>query len=901
MSLSYCKAGKSKSDFHRKSYLLFPAFFFLFFPFFLIGQGSDTLQLIESHYKKGVDLFMEGSYGLAIPLWKKELELKRVFYGEHHLEFGRTNYNLGSAYKNLKIYDQAKKYFENSLSNRLPHFDLEDEKLTSNIINTYKYLGEALMELGDYDQALLLYDAALAKIEENHPAYPGILKYKAQSLEEKKGEYIQKAIELYQESAEIFRKNGRSYEYGKTLCDLGTAYDNNLDSKAAIKNYEQSFSILKSINDYDATYENIIWVASNLGVAYAEIGDYDNAEKTLEEALGIAKDIYGELPIVPDYAAPYSNLGFNYLSKKNYEKALEYYDLSLENIIVGFSGIKNNLSAVEVGGLDFIAPKPDAIDVFSFRAKCLALLGESEEALENYDFIDRIVRELRSEINTESSNLIWVEETRGIFTEAMLLAQEIGESEKAFLFAEKSKAVLLYENLLKEKQNREMNLPDSVQLHLNGLKKELSNFQEELVYAILEEKEKEAAEFRDAIFLKTKELEKYENAINAESGNVKKINLNTENISIDEIKKYSRKENATFLAFHSHEEKLIAFKIKNDDLKVHVYEPNSERKKNITEWVGLISSPLNNNQKNKRAIELGFAVYEDLMMSMQFEEDEKIIIIHDGILQFVPFEALLTEKGNGESFLLKKYRVSYAYSAAVQLQLSSGSGEGLRGNSIVVAPREFKKLPALTSDEPDIVKKILGADLLEKEKATTTGFLENIFSYDLIHLSTHASSGDNDIPQPWIAFRDRKLLLSELYNLNLNTKLMTMSACETAKGEMVEGEGVLSLARGISYVGVPQVITSLWSVNEESTTRIMEAFYRNLKKGTKPSESLRQAKLEYLSQAELSKASPYYWAAFTAIGHDAYQEEGAGGLWLWVFGGGFVLVMLLVYFFRRQK
>ncbi len=151
-------------------------FFFLFFFTSIFCQENDSI-LIDQSYQAGIEFYKKSEYSNAIQYWKKELNLKEKYFGTDHLEVARTNYNLGSAYWQLNMYEQSKTHFNRSLFIRLPHFDLKDKQATTNILNTYKFLGESLKELGDFDQALLIYDASLSKINENHPSFPGLLKY----------------------------------------------------------------------------------------------------------------------------------------------------------------------------------------------------------------------------------------------------------------------------------------------------------------------------------------------------------------------------------------------------------------------------------------------------------------------------------------------------------------------------------------------------------------------------------------------------------------------------------------------------------------------------------------------------------------------------------------------------
>ena len=126
-----------------------------------------------------------------------------------------------------------------------------------------------------------------------------------------------------------------------------------------------------------------------------------------------------------------------------------------------------------------------------------------------------------------------------------------------------------------------------------------------------------------------------------------------------------------------------------------------------------------------------------------------------------------------------------------------------------------------------------------------------------------------------------------------------LSACNTAKGELAKGEGVMSLARGFFYSGANTVVSSLWNANDKSTARVMRDFYKNLSHGETKSKALHLAKQNYIKTQLLSDASPYYWASFVLIG-DTGTIQLANNNWYW-WGGVVLLVVVLIVWFCRKK
>jgi CHAT domain-containing protein len=113
---------------------------------------------------------------------------------------------------------------------------------------------------------------------------------------------------------------------------------------------------------------------------------------------------------------------------------------------------------------------------------------------------------------------------------------------------------------------------------------------------------------------------------------------------------------------------------------------------------------------------------------------------------------------------------------------------------------------------------------------------------------------------------DGWLNTADIYNLSLNARLTVLSACNTGSGNLKKGEGVMSLARGFLYAGCPSIIMTLWEVEDNAGTEIMQSFYQSLKKGRKTDEALRTAKLKYLENANPRTAHPHYWLGYVSIG-----------------------------------
>jgi CHAT domain-containing protein len=142
--------------------------------------------------------------------------------------------------------------------------------------------------------------------------------------------------------------------------------------------------------------------------------------------------------------------------------------------------------------------------------------------------------------------------------------------------------------------------------------------------------------------------------------------------------------------------------------------------------------------------------------------------------------------------------------------------------------------------------------------------------YRIVHFATHGFADDTNSRMSWIALstvdtqgkpRNGFLRLLDIYNLSLSADVVVFSACSTAMGKNIRGEGLVGMVRGFTYAGAARVVAGLWRVDDRSTAELMKRFYRGmLKDGLAPAAALRAAQIE-MSKHELWSA-PYHWAAF---------------------------------------
>lgn len=146
--------------------------------------------------------------------------------------------------------------------------------------------------------------------------------------------------------------------------------------------------------------------------------------------------------------------------------------------------------------------------------------------------------------------------------------------------------------------------------------------------------------------------------------------------------------------------------------------------------------------------------------------------------------------------------------------------------------------------------------------------------YRIVHFATHAIF-NNDSPglsglilstfDEQGRSQDGFVRLHDIYNLDLPAELVVLSACNTALGEQIRGEGLVGIVRGFMYAGSKRVVASLWKVDDLATGELMTRFYRYLlTDNLSPADALRRAQLSMLAEPQWE--NPFYWAGFVLQG-----------------------------------
>ncbi len=382
-----------------------------------------------------------------------------------------------------------------------------------------------------------------------------------------------------------------------------------------------------------------------------------------------------------------------------------------------------------------------------------------------------------------------------------------------------------------------------------------------------------------------------------------------------ELRVQVRRSNEAIIQYFQTEGKLFALLLSRDkqeitELQLNFKELSSQidRLKEFTR-----QRPSGDFKAFSIYIDDAYAVYQQILAPfMTGINADKITIISDGLIQNLPLEALLYEEVIPDNidfknlpYLVRTNEINYASSAALLIANRTNhsnkeygykawapfsdqndntrDAQILRDENLTTLPGASKELKALGSA-------FSGTSFYGTE-ANEESFKENIGNSQIIHIATHGVISDIDPTYSNLLFGDKvekdsiednRLYMFELYSLRLNADLAVLTACNTGSGKLAQGEGTISLARAFKYAGAKSVLMSLWLANDQSTSDIIGDFYRNLADKQGKGEALRNAKLNYLSQADNLASHPFYWSHLILSGDSSsLRSSKFPGILIW--------------------
>jgi CHAT domain-containing protein/Tfp pilus assembly protein PilF len=698
---------------------------------------------------------------------------------------------------------------------------------------------------------------------------------------------------------------------------MGTARHNQLLAtlSSSLGEYENALRYQEKALEEAKRYgivAQIIWATIGLGDIYSELGDLDQAEKfynaakeakdtltmsagSLEASLGLrmgdvtaANKYFSSQGSITGKGISLFRMAYVMMQKEESDSALIFLNeaggsFNLAGNIQGLAKVRILKGKIFIdrgypqkaepvldsalNGTEF----PETIwQAYYQKGRMYERLNQDDKAIESYRNSIYVIEKMRGNLTIDEFKSVFFDSKREVYDKLIKILLRNNKPVEAFQFSEQARARAFYDIIANKKIDFKGSLPGD----LISLEQE-KRFEMQNLYKLLQrgdEVSNAPANQRneDIIQLKgilTQVQNEYEEIL-------RKIKLNNpsyaEVVSADPVQLselQSRLDTGTaVLAYWISDQELISWLVTRTGAEGRIAKI---KKYDLDDLIEKARRSIQSNAEATATTYLSI-LYKLLIAPVEktLADFENILIIPNGSLHFLPFQALIN--GNGE-YLVQNYNLIYSPSASVYIvgndrEVKPGSRfMGLALSDIIVDDKtglpgtydELKKILPLFSDNISAFG----------SQGTETFVKNNISDFNFIHFATHGSYNYTQPLYSYLLFPpsdedDGRLNVYEVFEMNLNAKLVTLSACETGLGNISQGDEITGLSRAFLFAGSSSVLVSLWAVADYPTALLMTNFYRYLR-----DHDLKESLT--LAQRDVIKTypQPLYWSPFILIGN----------------------------------
>ena len=849
-----------------------------------IGPTFDSVRVARFYLNYGLMATLMGKFDDAIQSYSFAESIYKEKFGADYLSLAFISTNKGINAFYTYDYTKAKLYYKESLN-----VFLKNERPLINIARSYNNLSAVSIKTGDYSASV---QYCLAGLKYNPDDYLKILIY-------------QNLADSYAALGEIVKAKHYYLEAINLLLSISA-------------NPTKSISLYKSYADF-----------------LFQIKNYDKSRYYYNIAL--EKSRFYNTSGSEVYASLLSQLGdFYRISEINIDSSLLYYNQA----IVAWNSIIAKQDTTKPGSFSDIR----FLDPFLGKARSLALLYKKNA---NIDLLKKscnfyqwaLDKEAKISRNLDKENqLLLNEKFKSTYEEAIDIAYVLYKKtsdnqyrDLAFEFGERLKSSVLLAAVQDINALRTTDVPEQIvqselqlQQEINGMKK-----------LLVDEQMKAHPSAKKADFFNSRLLQlmiSYDSLVNQIEQDYPRyfaLKYDRSVINVTELTEQLQPDEV-ILEYVLTDSVLTLFAFGKEINHFSQIKVDTLFRDALNHLINIKNIDLaQNNMKNMREFISDANTLWNYLIAPVYSEikHKRLIIVPDGRMGYLSFDLLLRSTYTPDeldysllNYLFEEFPISYSYSSSLLFNKYFKRKTNHSNQLIAFAPdyrfgqktREgsLNLLPN-SADEAIEVSRIYGGKAYLEEDATKSRFLNNALNYQVIHLAMHTIINDTlPMLSELLFYKDNntsidyKLHTYEVFGLNLSADLVVLSACNTGSGRLQKGEGIMSLARGFKYAGVPSILITLWEVQDKATAGIMEGFYSHLTQGESKDVALQKAKLAFLSKANRLKSHPYYWSSFLINGDtekikEDRAESNNGQLVFW----GILLfaILLVAVVFLKKK
>lgn len=888
---------------------------------------------LESCYQNAASIYSEqGNPFKAIEYIQKALAYNAKDKGQY-AERGSLYSNLANYYLKATMYEEAIIAYGKGVAifdachtqycNKRKRFQLG----TSSLIHLY---------LGDDVRALEGFRETLDLEQQAHDTSGMILAYLSMGNALHQLEKNDRAKIVLEKSLRLIKTTGMKVSAEPPIHNtLGSIYTDLKQYEKAETHFKRAIRLEKKINPNSGDLSRF---QSSIGALYWIIENYRNAKKYNKASLNTVMKLYGQSSTELVYSL--TNLAITAFKQKEWVEASSYFKQAKK--ILNIESEEWDLSAGADTYQIFFSSK------HSFFEAQLKATGESR-LLDSIIIVGekalRYKKVITNSLTTDASKAVLAKNMYFLYPkliDAHYQKSLLASSEKSYheasmyQLSEQGLQQLFRANVVNLKTNQFSGISEiqrlrekSIQQKIRFLEKRLEIQVDKLSLDSIETLRFELAKIKNTYFY-------FSDSLQTAFPKYYELKYQNEIASIEQVQN-QLKLDESLVKYIETDTAIYALVIAKDDFKVRVISRDSVYLKHFLQIKDLYQQEVL-SKKEMDSINIilrtsAHFLYQALIKPIQPFLKEKLIIIPDYHLVFLSFDMLLTQQISqnipykGWPFLLRDYAISYANSATLFAWYRSNitTSNRRKHHLLAMAPSFSTKQQAVYTSIAPYQKNAINrsnfqalrwnkdevrfiADLFEEEAlvgpaATLAAFQKNVSSASMIHLSSHAKANAENGNYSLIAFTASQqdsteewlLYVKDLYGLEMDADLVVLSACETALGEIRQGEGVIGLAQGFAYAGAKSLVTSLWKIDDEQTKNLMKQFYENLQNGMTKEVALQQAKLWFINEYN---SSPRSWAAFVLFGNmDAIDFPATNYCYYFI---GFIVLLGLTFLVKKR-
>lgn len=885
----------------------------------LLTLDPEAQSLSSIHNGLGIIHAQNGRYPQALLHFNKLLNIDKKTLGTSHPYLASTYTNLGILHELMGDLKTALSLHEDALA--IKRKSLDENNLS--LRHDYASLAVINSQLGDYEEAQVFAEKALQieldNIGDKSPNVANSYNLVAQTLSYQR----QYDLSIQQCRLGLNVLGG----LGSTAPEAGPLYHNmarNFLALEILDSAEWAINRALEINtlNFGSKHPNISTNNIILADIYEQQGQLELAGPLFEASIPIAIEAFGANH--SSVATLYGELAWLKARTGDFEEATNLVQKGIST----FAHDKE-LNIAQIPDFDELTDPRAAAHILLIKSKILNLQYQSDRdpllLSISYDHLIAIIELLDQVTRTYKSDIsagILREDFDEAYEFCLWTCHELYTQtqdpqyiEQAFYTLEKSKANQLLNALYRSKAESFSGIPTLALEREKEIERDLRFFQQKLTDARQENMELDT--IQGTIFTLKTQYDSLVNSFESQYPEYYRLKHNQGIVDLETIQQ-TLDEQEIIVEYFLGVETIYTLCISSDTFQLI----RSSTSGNLDESINRIRMLIAGKSPDLNALQnTSSELFTDLLGSItSLDQHEKIIIVPDKTLGYLPFELLRDPENPEQNYLIQSHEVSYMPSATFLMEVQaqdvksdsrylafapSFSPSDSRTKDFAVDRRgEAGSLAELAGafEEVEILSSMFEGESLKQENASEYQFKQKAGGYDVIHLATHAIIDDINPMKSRLLFSSEKDTLEdgnlhayELFNLDLSANMAVLSACNTGFGKVHKGEGVQSLGRAFAYAGCPSIVMSLWPAPDEATSEIMKVFYAELAKGSSKDAALRTAKLAFLENQPDFLLHPFYWAGFIVQGNTDPIFRRPMGTMTWILLGlGSVLSFLLI-------